>query len=676
MPTLAGSDISIEIKTTADTTGLDQISSRMKNAGKKLTAIGSTLTKRLTLPIIGAAAGIIKFGADFDKSMTESLAIMGDVTDEMRTRLERAARDVAKTTKFSAKEAADSYFFLASAGLDAAQSIEALPKVAQFAQAGAFDMALATDLLTDAQSALGLTIRDDVIKNMENMIKVSDVLVKANTLANATVQQFSEALTTRAGASLRAVNKDVEEGVAVLAAFADRGIKGALAGTQLAIVMRDLQTKAIDSKEEFKKLGVSVFDSSGEMNNMADIFEDLEHATKGMSDEQRKATFIQLGFSDRSQTVLDTVLGTSKEIRKYEEQLRSAGGITEEVANKQLQTFWEQLKLIKDNLIDVALTLWNDLQPVLVDVIVPALKDFALKLQGLAEWFGNLDPKWKLIIAAAIGFAAVIGPILIGLGLFITLMGAAAGGLTVIGGLLAAITAPFWILIAVIALLAVAWTTNFLGIRDKTKALIDFIINEVVPAIGNFVKNVMEKLNWLKENWAFAIGFIIGFVATLPTRLPILMFKAMGKMVDVIKGIDWLKVLDVIYLATLKMLAKIQTAFENLWKNIKAIKWAELGKAIVNTIINLINGLIKGALSGLPGGGAIANKFQIPRFQEGGVVPGPIDKPKLIVAHGGEEVIPRGGQGRREIVVHQTNIINKDTDMIAAMRELGWLLST
>jgi len=89
-----------------------------------------------------------------------------------------------------------------------------------------FDMARATDLLTDAQSALGLTIRDDAIANMEEMVRVSDVLVRANTLANASVEQFSVALTTKSGAALRALNKDMEEGVAVLAAFADQGIKG------------------------------------------------------------------------------------------------------------------------------------------------------------------------------------------------------------------------------------------------------------------------------------------------------------------------------------------------------------------------------------------------------------------------------------------------------------------
>ena len=51
------------------------------------------------------------------------------------------------------------------------------------------------------------------------MTKVSDVLVKANTLANASVLQFAESLTNKAAAALVNVNKSMEEGVAVLAAF-------------------------------------------------------------------------------------------------------------------------------------------------------------------------------------------------------------------------------------------------------------------------------------------------------------------------------------------------------------------------------------------------------------------------------------------------------------------------
>ena len=320
-----------------DTKGVQRGASR---ARKQIRSFVGASTRMLG--IYGGAAGVVavigKAANSYEqlnRSMNRSLSIMGKVSASMRRDMTAAAIEVSRTTNASAKEAADAYFFLASAGLDASQSLAALPKVAKFAQAGNFDLALATDLLTDAQSALGLTVKDTA-KNMTNMQRVSDVLVKANTLANATVQQFSESLTNKAGAALRLVGKDIEEGVAVLAAFADQGVKGAEAGTGFGIVLRDLQTKAIKFGDEFRKAGVRVFDSAGEMRNMADIIGDLERRMAGMSDQTKKTFLLDLGFSDKSVAFVQALIGVSDKIKDYEAALRSAGGTTADVAGKML----------------------------------------------------------------------------------------------------------------------------------------------------------------------------------------------------------------------------------------------------------------------------------------------------------------------------------------------------
>lgn len=375
---------------------MSQIGQMQSKTGK----FGSTLGTGLKVAGLAAAAGIgfsIKAYADFDAAMTQSLAIMGDVDEKLEKDMVNAARKMAKQTTFSAKDAAESYFYLASAGLDAKASVAALPTVAQFAQAGMFDMALATDLLTDAQSALGLTIRDDAVANMENMIRVSDVLVKANTLANATVQQFSESLTNRAGAALRMVNKDVEEGVAVLAAFADQGIKGAEAGTRLDIVLRDLQSKAVLNKDVFAELGVSVFDAEGNMRNIADVIADLEHLLGPMNDEMKRATLLQLGFSDRSVASILALMGMSDQIKVYESELRKAGGTTETVAKKQLETFNAQLNLLMSHLTDLAIEVGSKIVPQLVKF----MKTIQQKvIPALEEWWKKHGPKIETVLKA------------------------------------------------------------------------------------------------------------------------------------------------------------------------------------------------------------------------------------------------------------------------------------
>ena len=359
-------------------------------------AIGGVSAAALTAK--STIAGVITTTREFQQAMASSTAIMGELSASMRSDMKAAALDVAKTTKFSATEAAQSYFFLASAGLKASQTIEALPIVARFAQAGMFDMALATDLATDAQSALGLASKDNAT-HLNNLTRVTDVLVKANTLANASVEQFSKSLTTQAGAALRGVNKSIEEGVAVLAVFADQGIKGEEAGTKLAIVLRDLQTKALKQKAAFAEMGISVFDSAGQMKPMADIVGNLEDKLGGMSSAQKKATLLMLGFSDKSLGALTALMGTSEQLREYEKGLRSAGGTTADVAGKQMTPFEEALNRITASWDRIKLSIG---EPLFVE-LGKAFEQVANSIEKV-----NIDAETMSSLFQAVGFVVKI----------------------------------------------------------------------------------------------------------------------------------------------------------------------------------------------------------------------------------------------------------------------------
>jgi TP901 family phage tail tape measure protein len=393
----------------------------MKGAGSILgtfAAIGlkaAAVTAQLAAAV--GVAGVRQF-ANFDAAMQKSVAIMGDVSDAMLKDMSDAAREVAKTTTFSAEQAAESYFFLASAGLSAEQSIAALPKVAAFAQAGMFDMARATDLLTDAQSALGLT-SDDAAENLENMTRISDVLVKANTLANASVSQFSEALTNKAGAALRVLGKDVEEGTAVLAFFADQGVKGAEAGEMLNIMLRDVTRAAAGNAKEFDKLGLSVLDSDGNLKNMADVVEEFTRVLGPMSDAQMAATLDQLGLTRAVGNSIRQTLGGADAIREYEAALRGASGATEEVAGKQLDTFNAQLGLLKSAVGDVFLSIGERLVPVFSDLVgsiqanLPAIEAFADR--ALDVFDRTVLPLLRQLVAFV---QENVGPALVAIGRF------------------------------------------------------------------------------------------------------------------------------------------------------------------------------------------------------------------------------------------------------------------
>jgi len=343
-------------------------SQQIKTLGRNLTIAGGIM--------VGFGVGAIKAFANFDKAMTESLAIMGDVSDSMRRKMTDAAKEMSTQTVYSAKELAQAYFFLASAGMDAAQSIGALPTVAKFAQAGSFDLATATDLLTDAQTALGLSSKD-VAENERNLIRVSDVLVGANTLANASVKQFAESLTNKAAAALINVNKSMEEGVAVLAAYADKGIK-----------------------------------ANGEMRDIADIIGDLEIKFAGMTTEQKQATLATLGFNMRTKDSILTLMGSSEKIRQWTKDLKNMGGITNEVSEKQLRALSNQLKLAKNNLVNAAISIGETLAPAIINLT----EEIKSVLGKTTEWIKEHPKLTEQITKLTLGIGLLmtaLGPLLI-----------------------------------------------------------------------------------------------------------------------------------------------------------------------------------------------------------------------------------------------------------------------
>jgi TP901 family phage tail tape measure protein len=357
--------------------GFNKAKAQMNTLGKKTDESGGKLSKFGTVAKIGAVAvGTVLVKAladatrqfiDFEDKLNQSLAIM-QTTEEQQLAMARASRQVAIESRISASESAEAFFFLASAGLDAEQSISALPQVTKFAQAGMFDMALATDLATDSQSALGLTVKD-AEQNLTNLTRVTDVLVKANTLANASVQQFAEALTTKSGSALKVTNKSIEEGVAVLSAFADRGVKGAEAGEKLNQLLRDTTRAVGKNSEVFKKFNIDIVDNEGNLKNLADVIDELDGGMKGLSDQQKAVLLDQLGLNRGVADAVKILSGAGDQIREYQDALMGAGGTTQEVADKQVLSLQGQIDILGSKFSEIGLLIVDKLAPALESTI-------------------------------------------------------------------------------------------------------------------------------------------------------------------------------------------------------------------------------------------------------------------------------------------------------------------
>ena len=370
----------------------------MASVGRRMRSFGMMTSIAVTAPVVG----MVTAWGSFEDALVKSTAIMSDVTADVRAEMERTANTIARGSVTSAKELADSYFFLASAGLNAKQSIAALPVVERFAVAGAFDMAQATDLLTDAQSALGLTVKDSD-ENMRNMVRVSDMLVKANTLANASVQQFSEAITNTAGAAINQYNIDLAEGVAILAAYADQGLKANAAGQMFGRMIRLLIHSVNENKQAFDDLGIQYHEFATTGKNVTQVIDGITRATAGMGPAQKAATLDALGFQSRIQQAILPLLGLTNKIRGYQAALEQAGGTTQLVADKQLSSFAAQMKILWNRITEVSREIGNRLAP-----YVRALSSY---IDDAIDWWRGLSDATKEFVAVVAGLLALLGPL-------------------------------------------------------------------------------------------------------------------------------------------------------------------------------------------------------------------------------------------------------------------------
>ena len=376
--------------------------------------------------VVGAMGLMVKAYGSFDESMKRSLAIMGDVSPEMRKEMAKTAKQLSTQSTFAAKDLAEAYYFLASAGMNAEQSISALAPVSRFAQAGTFDLALATDLLTDAQTALGLSSKN-VIENERNLIRVSDVLVGANTLANASVLQFSEALTNKAAAAMVNLNIEVEEGVAVLAAYADKGVKGRLAGQRLTMMLNGLFDATRQNKQIWDDVGISLFEADGSMRAMADIIQDLEVYLGSMTVQQREAALAQLGFNIKTKDSILTLMGSSEKIRGWTGDLKEMGGMTKEVADKQMEAFNAKMTVLKNTVMKAAIGIGQSLAPMIIS-LGEKIKNIAGKISAWIEKHPKLTAVIATVITGIGALLLVLGPLMMMLpGIIVALPALAAG---------------------------------------------------------------------------------------------------------------------------------------------------------------------------------------------------------------------------------------------------------
>lgn len=384
---------------------LKSVQSQIKTVAKvSAAAVGAVATA-----VAGVTTAAIKTGKEFENSMSQVAATMGidkatkDGLKNYQT-LETAAKEMGESTAFTASEAAEGLNYLALAGYSADQAATALPYTLKLAGAGAMDLADASDMVTDAMSALNLEA------NNKNLSTFSDQLAKSASTTNTNVKQLGEAILTVGGtaANLKGGTAELNTALGILA---NNGIKGAEGGTHLRNMLLSLESPTDAAAKQLEKLGVNVYDAKGNLRSLNDIFSDVQKSTKGMTNQQVDGILATL-FNKRDLASARAMMkAAGDDFSKIEKTISESAGACDQMYKTQLDNLEGDLALFTSALQSLGIEIYENIGGGVregVQLATECIGDLnkAFKkngLQGLVGEFGS-------VLSKAVNYVSNLAP--------------------------------------------------------------------------------------------------------------------------------------------------------------------------------------------------------------------------------------------------------------------------
>jgi len=381
--------------------GLKSVANAATEASRAMAAVGAGLSIGLGLAV--------KTTADFQQAMANTQSVIGATADELG-KLTANAREMGRTTIFSATESANAMYFLASAGLNTEQIIQSLEGTLKLAAATQADLSFTTSTVVSTISAFGLAAAE--------ADRVANTFAATISASQATMDKLSVALSFVAPVA-RSVNMSLEETTAILGSLFNAGIQASTAGTALRMSIAQLLKPSKEQTDAINRLGISILDSEKQLRSMTDIIRDLEEV--GLSTADAMLLFgVRAGpamlalvnqGADAIENLTKKVTGTDK---------------AADMAALQIDTFNGQMKLMKSAL--------QELQIVIGNKLLPILTEYTTKLTEIinkTSIWSEQQPKITKHIVLSAGALTVL---LTGLGTLGLIIPKIAQGILTIGG--------------------------------------------------------------------------------------------------------------------------------------------------------------------------------------------------------------------------------------------------
>lgn len=489
---------------------LKALGEQFKRVGQKMTTIGKDMTTKITAPIAAVSAVAIKKFADVDKTMQLTNSTMGNTAKEANL-LNKAMKSAAASSTYGMNDAATATLNFARAGLSAQQAADALaPAMALAAGEGGE--------LDTVSSGLVATI-NGFHDGFDQASQYADVFANACNNSALDVNSLSEAMSVAAPVFASA-GYNVQDAALYMGVMANNGIDANKAANSLKTGLSRLVSPAKDGAAMMEKLGISVTNSDGSLKDSVQIQAELSAAFGKLSESEQIAAASAIFGKNQMAPWLALINTAPGEVAKLNTALGESGTAMEMQASM-MSGFGGSLEQLKSGL-DVLATSFGE-------ALAPTIQKVVGWLQTLIDWFNGLSPQAQTTIATIAMIVAALGPVLVILGTLASAIGSIMTLVAGAGPVIAALTGPVGIAIAIIAGLIVLgvklyknWDTvkakaaafkaalisQFNALKASITATFNAIKNAIIRPIQSAIDKVKAIINKLKGIFPIKVGKI------------------------------------------------------------------------------------------------------------------------------------------------------------------------
>lgn len=496
---------------------------QITRVGNNIASVGGTMTKSLTMPIVGLGTAAVKVAADFEAGMSKVEAISGATKEELG-KLSEKAREMGAKTKFSATEAAEAYSYMAMAGWKTKDMLNGIEPIMKLAGATGEELATTSDIVTDALTAFGMTSKDT-----QEMV---DVLAATANNANTNVSMLGESFTYVAPVA-GSMGYSIQDVSLALGLMANAGIKASNSGTALRSTISRMAAPTKQVREAMDALGLTITNSDGTMRDFKSVMMDMRGAfgpTKISTDELTKGLaeleeafaageMTESEFDSAQKKLMESAYGTSGALKaQYAAAIAGKTGMSgllaivnasdsdwnklsdsitnaEGAANRMYETAQNnlqgQLTVLKSTIESIGISFGQKLTPY-VKKATEYIQSMADKFNSLTDEQQNTIIKIGAIVAAAGPAIFIFGKIVASIGGVVTMIGKVGMAFRNFGSLAGILASPAGIVIGVLAALAIGAVVVYKN-WDKLKP----IFTKVATQVKGMTQKIMPSLQSL-----------------------------------------------------------------------------------------------------------------------------------------------------------------------------------